>query len=199
MMLPASRVVAIDDEPEHLEGLTQGLNQNGTACLSIHFTGEMATIPPCPHCPGDLRRSPSHRGDSGGVRQGFQYDWESARRYDQAIRPLPHRLVDDVPGTGRWPPCLPEGSPSERTEAVHRTGARQERPSRSPRCCQKSRITCRSHRTDHCGTAADRGAAQLGRAGAGGDSGCRVVHIEQFDPDIIGNSDLRRYEAAASG
>ena len=49
MMLPAPRVVAIDDEPEHLEGLTQGLNQNGTACLSIHFTGEMAAIPPCPH------------------------------------------------------------------------------------------------------------------------------------------------------
>lgn len=49
MMLPAPRVVAIDDKPEHLEGLTQGLNQNGTACLPIHFTGETAAIPPCPH------------------------------------------------------------------------------------------------------------------------------------------------------
>ena len=48
-MLPAPRVVAIDDEPEHLEGLAQGLNQYGTACLPIHYTGEMAAIPPCPH------------------------------------------------------------------------------------------------------------------------------------------------------
>ena len=48
-MLPAPRVVAIDDEPEHLESLARGLNQNGTACLLIHYTGAMAAIPPCPH------------------------------------------------------------------------------------------------------------------------------------------------------
>ena len=48
-MLPAPRVVAIDDEPKHLEGLTQGLSRYGTACLPIHFTGETAEIPPCPH------------------------------------------------------------------------------------------------------------------------------------------------------
>ena len=48
-MLPAPRVVAIDDEPKHLEGLTQGLNRHGTACLPIHFTGETAEILPCPH------------------------------------------------------------------------------------------------------------------------------------------------------
>lgn len=48
-MLPAPRVVAVDDEPEHLEGLTQGLNRYGTACLPIHFTGDVAAIPACPH------------------------------------------------------------------------------------------------------------------------------------------------------
>ena len=49
MTLPAPRVVAIDDEPEHLEGLTRGLNRYGAACLPIHFTGDPATIPACPH------------------------------------------------------------------------------------------------------------------------------------------------------
>ena len=48
-MLPTPRVVAIDDEPRHLEGLAQGLNQYGTACLPIHFTGETEAIPACPH------------------------------------------------------------------------------------------------------------------------------------------------------
>lgn len=48
MRLPAPRIVAIDDEPKHLEGLTQGLNSYGAACLRVHFTGE-AAIPPCPH------------------------------------------------------------------------------------------------------------------------------------------------------
>ena len=48
MMLPAPRVVAVDNESEHLEQLTQGLNRYGAACLPIHFTGETAAIPPCP-------------------------------------------------------------------------------------------------------------------------------------------------------
>ena len=49
MMFPAPRIVVIDDVSEHLERLTQGLNRYGTACLPIHFTGEIETIPPCPH------------------------------------------------------------------------------------------------------------------------------------------------------
>ena len=48
MRLPAPRVIAIDDEPQHLEGLTQGLNRYGAACLPVHFTGE-AAIAPCSH------------------------------------------------------------------------------------------------------------------------------------------------------
>ena len=45
MRLPGPRIIAIDDEPKHLEGLVQGLNQYGTACLPVHFTGEAAILP----------------------------------------------------------------------------------------------------------------------------------------------------------
>ena len=48
-MLPAPRVIVIDDESKHLDGLTQGLNQYGVACLPLHFTGETDTIPSCPY------------------------------------------------------------------------------------------------------------------------------------------------------
>ena len=48
MRLPPPRVIAIDDEREHLEGLTQGLNRYGAACLPVHFTGE-ADIMEYPH------------------------------------------------------------------------------------------------------------------------------------------------------
>ena len=49
MRLPAPRVIVIDDELEHLDSLTAGLNRYGAACLPIHFTGESADIPECPH------------------------------------------------------------------------------------------------------------------------------------------------------
>ena len=48
-MLPPPRIIAIDDEPEHLEELTKGLNRYGAACLPIHFTGDAAEVPACPH------------------------------------------------------------------------------------------------------------------------------------------------------
>lgn len=48
-MLPAPRVIAIDDNPKHLEGLARGLNQYGAACLQIHFTGDAGGISACPH------------------------------------------------------------------------------------------------------------------------------------------------------
>ena len=49
MMLAAPKVVAIDDDREHLEGLVNGLNQYGFSCLQVHFTGDMEDIDPCPH------------------------------------------------------------------------------------------------------------------------------------------------------
>ncbi len=47
-MLPSPRVIAIDNELTHLEGLTKGLNQYGTACLPGHFDGQSAGVPQCP-------------------------------------------------------------------------------------------------------------------------------------------------------
>ena len=49
MMLAAPKVIAIDDEREHLEGLVKGLNQYGFSCLQVHFTGDMEGIDPCSH------------------------------------------------------------------------------------------------------------------------------------------------------
>lgn len=46
MRLPAPRIIVIDDEPKHLQGLVHGLNQYGAACLPIHFTSEQV-IRPC--------------------------------------------------------------------------------------------------------------------------------------------------------
>lgn len=48
-MLIAPRIIAIDDEPDHLRGLAEGLNQYGAACLQIHFTGDVAGLKACPH------------------------------------------------------------------------------------------------------------------------------------------------------
>lgn len=46
-MLGSPRIVAIDDQEEHLAGLTDCLNRSGVACLRIHFTGDTAGIPAC--------------------------------------------------------------------------------------------------------------------------------------------------------
>ena len=48
MKLPSPRVIAIDDEQKHLEGLTHGLNRYGAACLPVLFDGH-AAMAPCPH------------------------------------------------------------------------------------------------------------------------------------------------------
>ena len=49
MMLAAPKVIAIDDERKHLEGLVKGLNQYGFSCLQVHFTGDMEDIDSCSH------------------------------------------------------------------------------------------------------------------------------------------------------
>lgn len=48
-MLPAPRIISIDDQPKHLAGLTKGLNRYGVACLPIHFTADTTNVPTCPH------------------------------------------------------------------------------------------------------------------------------------------------------
>lgn len=48
-MLPAPRVIVIDDDPKHLKGLADGLNRLGAACLQIEFNGDPASVKACPH------------------------------------------------------------------------------------------------------------------------------------------------------
>ena len=48
MRLPTPRVIAIDDDPKHLEGLAQGLTRYGAACLPVYFTGVDTDVSPCP-------------------------------------------------------------------------------------------------------------------------------------------------------
>ena len=65
MKLPAPRIIVIDDDQKHLEGLAQGLNRLGTSCLPVHFTGEL-TIEPCSHVRvifADLHLSSGTPGD----------------------------------------------------------------------------------------------------------------------------------------
>ncbi len=47
-MFTSPKVIAIDDQSEHLAGLANSLNRHGVACLRIHFTGDTANIKPCP-------------------------------------------------------------------------------------------------------------------------------------------------------
>lgn len=48
MMLASPRIVVIDDDPGHLRGLADCLNQQGFACLRVHFTGDPADVMVCP-------------------------------------------------------------------------------------------------------------------------------------------------------
>ena len=50
--MASPRIVVIDDDPEHLRGLADCLNQQGFACLRVHFTGDPADVKVCP----DVRR-----------------------------------------------------------------------------------------------------------------------------------------------
>lgn len=47
-MLPSPRVIVVDDELDHLQGLARCLNSHGVACLEIHFTGDSSGLKPCP-------------------------------------------------------------------------------------------------------------------------------------------------------
>ena len=48
-MLGSPRIVAIDDQREHLTGLASCLNRNGVACLQICFAGDAKGIKACPN------------------------------------------------------------------------------------------------------------------------------------------------------
>ena len=48
-MSSSVRVIAIDDDPKHLDSLIEGLGGHDTNLLRIHFTGEGLDVPACPH------------------------------------------------------------------------------------------------------------------------------------------------------
>ncbi len=48
-MFASPRVVAIDDDLHHLNGLVNSLHRGGVACLPIHFMGDPSVIKPCPN------------------------------------------------------------------------------------------------------------------------------------------------------
>lgn len=48
MMFASPRVIVVDDDQDHLDGLVGGLHRGGVACLPIHFTGDTSSIKPCP-------------------------------------------------------------------------------------------------------------------------------------------------------
>lgn len=65
-MLGSPRIVAIDDQEEHLAGLVNCLNQNGVACLQIRYTGDPPKIEACPDVRvifADLQLVPGPRSD----------------------------------------------------------------------------------------------------------------------------------------
>lgn len=47
-MLPNPRIIAIDDEKEHVNSLSASLSKLGAGCLPIHFTGDPEDIKACP-------------------------------------------------------------------------------------------------------------------------------------------------------
>jgi len=65
-MLGSPRIIAIDDQSDHLAGLADCLNRNGVACLQIRFTGDVTGIKACPDVRiifADLELVPSGRFD----------------------------------------------------------------------------------------------------------------------------------------
>lgn len=65
-MLGSPRIVAIDDQKEHLAGLASCLNRNGVACLPIRYKGETTGIRACPEVRvifADLQLVPGPRSD----------------------------------------------------------------------------------------------------------------------------------------
>ena len=70
-MRTVPRVVAIDDDREHLFGLTRGLVRLGMACLPVHYTGGDTAIPECPHARILFADLHLRSGDMSDPRQDF--------------------------------------------------------------------------------------------------------------------------------
>ena len=50
MILPSPQIIAIDNEADHLDGLTKSLHRHGFSCLPIHYSDDSyREVKPCPH------------------------------------------------------------------------------------------------------------------------------------------------------
>lgn len=66
MILPTPRIVAIDDELPHLQGISDGIQRHGSDCLAVHFNGNIKWVRPCPHVRiviADLHLTPGAASD----------------------------------------------------------------------------------------------------------------------------------------
>ena len=75
-MLTTPRIIVIDDELAHVDGLTKSLNEHSVACLPIHFTGDPTRIRACPdvrivfadlHLVGPNQNHATHFATIGGL------------------------------------------------------------------------------------------------------------------------------------
>lgn len=91
-MLPAPRIIVIDDNQEHLRGLADGLNRHGAACLQVHFTGDASEVNRCPYVRvvfADL-----HLNESGAVTDNARHFSVLGGLLEQYIAPAgPYALV----------------------------------------------------------------------------------------------------------
>ena len=82
-MFPSPKIIVIDDERTHLDGLVKGLHRCGFASLPIHFTEEMQF----PSCPGvriifaDLHLGP------GGLSSGHKTDFSTINSLLEDCKP----------------------------------------------------------------------------------------------------------------
>ncbi len=48
-MFSSPRIIAVDDIPQHLEALVNGLHRHGVGCLPIHYPSDMTRLKQCPN------------------------------------------------------------------------------------------------------------------------------------------------------
>ena len=71
MMAQTQRIVVIDDERNHLDGLVWVVDRFGTPCAPIHFTGEPTDVPECPDVRVIFVDFPLAAGAESGRETGF--------------------------------------------------------------------------------------------------------------------------------
>jgi hypothetical protein len=90
-MLPSPRIIAIDDNQQHLEGLVKGLNDTGVGCLAFQFTGEDNKIGACPNV--RIIFADLHLNESGAVTDDTQHFSTIGGLIQENIGPLGVYLI----------------------------------------------------------------------------------------------------------